>query len=305
MHSFRHGMFGIQHASKRPYGVSAVEINVAPEPPVGGFASKWPTVALHQRDRWNRPAWRRFLFTPWRSAWFHRSGRPALIHFLSEPSGHWQTVWKCLRRHLRRITCFCNPWFEPDRLWSELAVLAIWIGLVSKDPGARTAALDVLIGAIGDGRACPRQMSDVLLRMLPGNWVKLNRVAAALAEASRTSAVHTWFVAETLQAIVAGIDSRLREMHTLLSLLYELLTDLGMTLAPETRSRLENVPGTGKSKKLGVALRKLQPQPQVTKLPRPDCNFSKLGWRGPNDGPLPLHFPPMQTVSSRTISTVS
>lgn len=250
------------------HGYFPIKVTVEPGSPHDASARTWPTVALHERrEHWEQiPAWQCCLPVAWRIGLIAQVWPLCLDPLLV--AGIAALGWRMdmPESTLEPNHVYLRPWLEPDRPWSELATVAIWMGLVSKDPGSRTTALDVLVESIADGRACPRQMSDVLLWMLPGNWAKLNRVADAMAEAARISAVHAWFAAETLQSIVAGMDAYPRDTHCLLSLLYELLTDLGVALAPETRRRLEDVPGTGKMKKLALALRKLDPQLRSEKL---------------------------------------
>jgi hypothetical protein len=250
------------------HGYFPIEITVKPGSPHDASVRTWPTVALHEPgEHWKQiPAWQCRLPVAWRigvaaQVW-------PLCHDPLLVAGIAALGWRVdmPESTLEPNHVYLRPWLEPDRPWSELATVAIWMALVSKDPGSRTSALDVLVESIADGRACPRQMSKVLVRMLPGGWVKLNRVADALAEAGRMSAVHAWFAAETLQGIVAGMDSYPREMHSLLSLLYELLADLGAVLSAEARCQLEDVPGTGKTKKIAVALRRLESRPDATQL---------------------------------------
>jgi hypothetical protein len=69
-----------------------------------------------------------------------------------------------------------------------------------------------------------------------------------------------------LQSILAGLDELPRDTHLILALLHELLTDLGMSLAPETRRRLETIQGASKTAKMATALQKLESQTPSIKL---------------------------------------
>jgi hypothetical protein len=250
------------------YNFFLIEIALDPAVPSDGFVSTWPTVGLHQtNEHWKgSPIWQYGFLPAWKidviaQIWplcldpFLVGGIRALVQRVDMPAST-----------LELNHVYLRPWLEPDRPWTELAALAVWIGLISKDVGARTMALDVLIQAVADSRARPRQMSDVLVRMMPGHWVKLNRVADALAEVARLSCAHAWFVAEMLQQFLTDLAELPRNIHFLLSLLSELLTDLGMALAPEARQRLETIQGTSKTAKAAAALRNLASQPDPIKL---------------------------------------
>jgi hypothetical protein len=256
-------------ASRWQFDFFPIEITLQPAVPSDGIARTWPTVALHQQrnEQWKSiPAWQHVLLPAWQidmiaQIWpqctdsFLVAGVQALGQRLDMPSST-----------LAPNHVYLRPLFEPDRPWTELGVLTVCLGLISKDAGSRTTALDVLIQAILDGRARPGQMSDVLVRMMPGEWVKLNRVADALAEVARLSCAHAWFVAETLQEFVTNLSEFPRDIHFIFSLLSELLIDLGMSLAPETRQRLEVIQGTSKTAKAAAALRKLEATPRSVKL---------------------------------------
>jgi hypothetical protein len=142
---------------------------------------------------------------------------------------------------------YLAPLLEPDRPWSELAYLAEWIALVSKDADSRGSAMDALIAAVEDGRADWRAAADVLLRLLPGGWVKLNRVADACREISRVSPLHSWWVAEFLQSFVAGLEQAPRDLYHPLTLLVELLSGFQLAVNAPARERLAtlSIPGRG------------------------------------------------------------
>jgi hypothetical protein len=142
---------------------------------------------------------------------------------------------------------YLAPLLEPDRPWTELAYLAAWIALASKDADSRGSAMDAMIAAVEDGRADWRAAADVLLRLLPGEWIKLNRVADACREISRVSPLHSWWVAEFLQSFVAGLEEPPRDLYQLLTLLVELLSGLQLAVGAPARERLATlqVPGRG------------------------------------------------------------
>ena len=149
---------------------------------------------------------------------------------------------------------YLEPLFEPDRPWTEMARLAAWIGLLSTDADSRGTAVDALVEAVGDGRAHPAPMADVLVGIAAGDWLKLNRVADMLRETARLSPLHCWFAADVLQPLVASYQKLPRDAHHVLALLLELLTDLGLRLSRAAKDRLASIKGSSKTAKLARSL---------------------------------------------------
>ena len=171
----------------------------------------WPTVSLHARDTWHRyPHSMTFQDASGATVvreWVMRSGFLSVLEIDALA-----TIWPlCLDSFFTQAVCemaaridkpasafepnhvYIKPLLEPDRPWTEMAVLAVWMALASKDTDARTAALDVLVESVSDGRAMPDQMGDVLSKLQRGRWLKLHRVADALGEIARLSPLHAWF----------------------------------------------------------------------------------------------------------------
>jgi hypothetical protein len=220
----------------------------------------WPTVALHDR-RHNVgffPAWRiEMLAQVWPLCLdpFFAQAAYSLGERLDQPAST-----------LEPNCAYLKPLLQPDCPWTQMAILAVCVAVVSKDSDARTSALDAIIEGISYGRAHPCQISAVLLRLMSSDWFKLNRVVDALAEVARCSELHTWFTVEVLQGILVGLDPLPRDAHFVLSLLRELLVDLGMAISPMAARPLEAVHGTSKTAKTATALRELQGQSNPEKL---------------------------------------
>ena len=162
-----------------------------------------------------------------------------------------------------------DPLFQPDRPLTELAALALWIATLSKDADSRTAAIDVWIELIADGRGDARLLGDVLARLSEGGWLRLNRLADALREVSRVSPLHAWTVADVLQDLLVSQEGLPRDGHHVLQLLREVLVQLGLEIRPELRSDLELQKGTGKTAKLArqlATLRRTERSEQYTAL---------------------------------------
>ncbi len=263
---------------------SAIEIRNEPLAAFSGSLAMWPTVALHDRANWGKQPVQSTIKGP-HGTMITRTEMVRTL--LVVPCRIWilaQTWPLCLDPFLALAACECarrmdepaitlepnyaylTPLLESDRPWSEMAALTVWTGLAGKDADARTTALDVLIEAISDGRADARQMSGVLSKLLPGGWLKLNRVTDSLAEVARLSALHAWFVAEVLQGFVAEWNTLPRDAHFVLCFMHELLADMGLDLAPAARRRLDPIKGTSKTAKAAGALQRLERQFQSAKL---------------------------------------
>jgi hypothetical protein len=263
---------------------SAVEICEEPSGSYAVCSATWPTVIQHDRTYWGkqplhypvkRPDGTQFMhtilirgvfFMPW------RIGVVAQTWPLCVDSFFAQAACECGWRMDKPASAtepnyaYLTPLLEPDRPWGEMGTLAVWMGLVGKDADARTAALDVLIESISDGRAHPDQMGEVLSKLQQGGWLKLNRAADALGEVARLSPLHGWFAATALLAYLRHVEDFPRDFHFILSLLNELMVESGMALDPAARSRLEAIRGSNKTAKSAAALLKLDPQPHSPKL---------------------------------------
>jgi hypothetical protein len=154
---------------------------------------------------------------------------------------------------------YLRPLLQCDRPWNELAYLAVWVALLSKDPGSRGMAIDVIIAAIEDGRA--QLQVDVLLKLAQGSWVKLKRLADAAREIARVSPRHAWWIAELLVGFVAALKSWSTDVQHLLALLLELFTELQLGLDDCSREQLQAIKATGKSAKLLNSLLSLTTSP--------------------------------------------
>jgi len=154
----------------------------------------------------------------------------------------------------------------PDLPWSEMARLAIWIAMAGQDADARGLAVDVMIEGIQDGRAHPRELAEVLVKLTRGGWLKLNRLRAALGEVARVSSLHAQTVAHLLTDWLSGLSELPEDAHHLLGLLLELLIQLGLPVAPASRGILQGFKGSGKTAKLVKSLLNLQPDAPATAL---------------------------------------
>lgn len=147
---------------------------------------------------------------------------------------------------------FLLPLIMAGRPWSEMGMLVLCLGLVSKDAALRCMAVDVLITGIEDGRADPESLASVLARIAEGQWLKRNRLAGALAEVSRVSALHALTAALLIEQMLCACGSVSSDDLPLLELLHELLIDLVRPVREKLRVLLEPVAGN-KSKTARIA----------------------------------------------------
>ncbi len=157
---------------------------------------------------------------------------------------------------------YLEPLFDQDTPLGEMATLALALGLVSRDPGCRGLAVDAAIGMIEDGRCVGGELGSVYAKLntVPGA-VRLNRVATAMGEIARVSALHRQVAMRTLE----GMFVRLRppippDLHHLLGPLHEWLTATGEALAEVAHAPLLTLQGGGKTATLAKALLAMKAQ---------------------------------------------
>ncbi len=241
----------------RPGGAVEMRMQVSSPDIRSSELNSWPTLALCQllhgptfgfTVSW-APAWKAQWLT---SIWpLHCESRLAmgaavLCQRVNAPSSSLEPNY-----------VYLAPLLEPDRPWSELAYLACWIALVSNDADSRGIAIDCMVQAIDDGRAAVDLAADVLIRLLPGGWVKLNRAAGSLQEIARVSLLHVWLAAKFVQGVLTRLADFPRDTHHLLTLLVELLSELELPLESQTSEHLASIKTTGKAAKLVAQLLKL------------------------------------------------
>ena len=144
--------------------------------------------------------------------------------------------------------------FEPDRLWSEMTILMVWIGLASRDVDVRGHVIDLLAEAIQDGRVHAESVGKGFVKLCQGGWVKHNRIYDCLKEVSRLSQLHGYVIANILKKWLASQTYLPRDGHYLLSLLLELLSQFGDVLNDQQKQPLLNVKGSSKTAKLAKVL---------------------------------------------------
>jgi len=239
------------------YRYPKLDVTIEPKGESGVRMSTFPTTALHARvSNWSIYG----AAAEWLSNWiamnwpincdaFHAAGIEAMMWRIDDPSSTMEPNF-----------AFLSPIFEPDRPLTAMACLALCVGLVGRDADARTSAIDALAEAIQDGRAYYNDLADILIKLSEGGWLKLNRLADALGEVARLSAMHGHVVACILERWLARQTGPHRDTHHVLTLLLELLSRFGLPLADEARGVLENLKGSSKTAKLARKLLSHEPE---------------------------------------------
>ncbi|MBC8354509.1 MAG: hypothetical protein H8E66_21145 [Planctomycetes bacterium] len=152
-----------------------------------------------------------------------------------------------------------TPLATPDRGWSEIGRVALWLSLLSRNDQARGFGIDIMIDGIDDGRAHPDPLGQTLTYIASGGWIKLNRLTDALHEVTRTSVLAERVVAESLDQLIASWESPPRDAYHVLGLQLELLANLGQAPLGRSKAVLQEIRGNGKAAKLSRQLCELEP----------------------------------------------
>jgi hypothetical protein len=233
-------------------GMTAVKLRVDPVLPRAEASALRPTLAICEENlnRWEDfgPEWcKAWLITLWPANLdaVLAEGVRQLRERINSPASAFDPHY-----------IYLQPLLRPDLPWNEISYLALWLALVSKDAGSRGMAIDVLIAGIEDGRA--ELKCDVPLKLAGGEWFKLNRLAEAGREIARVSPRHAWWWAEFLQRFLFQLPAWPTEVHYLLALLLELLSELQLGVGDLWRENLQARQVSGKSAKLLKSILALQ-----------------------------------------------
>src|SRR5581483_8278874 len=211
-----------------------------------------PTVLLHAGVRlaggywcsarhWDAPAvrWAGSVWPAGREAWF-----TAGAFLIGCNLDWWEAEWGN-RTYLESL-------LEADVPLRPLALTLLTLALAAKEPGESGLATDALIAAIDDSRLDGLALGEAMAALLPVGFLKLGRWAKTLGTAARVSPRHAAVIALALQRALQGIgEPAPKDLHALLEVLRELLTDAGTGLAlAEAREALTRVKASGKTGKL-------------------------------------------------------
>jgi hypothetical protein len=154
---------------------------------------------------------------------------------------------------------FLKNLLDRDMTWhDEAARLAAW-ALGTDVPAAKGLVTDALIEALGERTLDPALLGKHLAAILDN--LKLNRVAAVLAEAARVSPLHQWSVCKTVDTVLAGLKQTPADLHHLLTVMLETATLTGQQLSEAAGASLKAIPGGSKTAKLAKQLLQLEASP--------------------------------------------
>ena len=103
--------------------------------------------------------------------------------------------------------------------------------------------------------------TEPLEKVVASKTFKLNRLCAAFAEVARVSPWQAWVISGTLETLLGRYESIPDDVHNLLSLLLELMTQLGLAPGDEARAKLATIKVGGKTASLAKSLAALEPRP--------------------------------------------
>jgi hypothetical protein len=187
------------------------------------------------------------------------------------------------------VAPYVAPLFDPDVPWDDdalsLPLLVAAMALTSLDPDARARALDATLGAISDGRCAGGGLGRTFAKLLDLGRLKLNRVASALSEIARTSALAQWVCGDIGSALLLSVPSPPpKDLHHLLEALHEILVASRRPIDPEAISMLSPLVGSSKTGKLAKRLIEHRGSPDVPPAVRAEALAGRLArvtrWSG-------------------------
>ncbi len=146
--------------------------------------------------------------------------------------------------------------FQKNRPWREAGHLLVCIGLVGKDADARGLAIDALIAGVENGCTDIELLSETLVRLSNGEWLKLNRLGDNLLQVSQVSLLHAWVISELIQRWLLGVDIKQRYLFRMLEVLREAQFTIRLPLHLKTNEILKKFSGSTKAAKVARELLK-------------------------------------------------
>ena len=130
------------------------------------------------------------------------------------------------------VQSFFEPLLEASVPFGEMARLLLIAGLSSKEQGQRGITLDILIGAMQDGRFKFEEFGSQMSSLITSTLIVVSRWTKALKEVSEASDNHARQIHSLIQSLLkfSPQDSP-RELGGLLELLYELSIRLNQVVS--------------------------------------------------------------------------
>ncbi|MEW5822145.1 MAG: DUF6493 family protein [Cyanobacteriota bacterium] len=215
-------------------------------------SSEWPTVLMHVQDKIYHSVY--FTNSAWLNQWirmiwpqnvesYYAAGAKALLSRIDYNASSHEPIYM-----------FLEPMLEKYRTFSELSYIDLTLALSGKDADARGLAIDIMAEAIQNSRIHYKLFGKTIAGISKGEWLKLNRLCDSFTEVSRLSPTHAYVVCKIIMAWLSNQKELPRDAHYILSLLNELIIQLGITMDRITCHPLNSIKGTGKTAKLAKAL---------------------------------------------------
>ncbi|MFZ6759949.1 DUF6493 family protein [Undibacterium sp. Ji50W] len=149
---------------------------------------------------------------------------------------------------------WCNSAFlslllDPAVPMNGLETITLALGLVGKEPGQSTLAVDALVATWQDGRLNVPALGKVFQQMLANLSFNARRLQKTLKAATQSHQTAPRMAFDLLCiALVQEPGDLNKEISSLLDFLLELAIELGLPLPPLTRSSIEQMQISGKGK---------------------------------------------------------
>ena len=144
--------------------------------------------------------------------------------------------------------------FDPHRPWGEEGHALALMGVLVREPEASGLAIDALVHGIDHGLFDPAVFAALLTRFEAGGWMKLNRLASALARVIVISPTHAAAISQGLQAWLTRFDLSERGAHELLAVLDQAHAAMIMAVSAELSAKLRELEGASKTAKLARSI---------------------------------------------------
>jgi hypothetical protein len=144
--------------------------------------------------------------------------------------------------------------FDRHRPWGEEGHALAIIGLMVREPEASGLAIDALAHGIDHGLFDPGIFAELLTRFEAGGWMKLNRLASALARVVAISPTHAAAISQGLQAWLTSFDLSKRGAHEVLAVLDQAHAAMIMAVNSELADKLRQLQGASKTARLAKSI---------------------------------------------------
>jgi hypothetical protein len=144
--------------------------------------------------------------------------------------------------------------FCPGRAWGEEAHALAAMGLLLRETEASGLAIDAVTDAIDRQVFDPCIFANILRRFAVVEWMKLNRLAAALSHVVAVSPMHAAAVSKAIQFWLAEFDLSQRGSHELLSVLDQAHATVTLAIKEDLADKLSRVKGSSKTAKLAKSI---------------------------------------------------